>query len=78
VIKAVTPLLGDRSDDEPVFKQLSFERWLKRQKIQLAYCDGHFVPGELRKLCEQQGDILRWDQSNKNYILTHGVSEVDR
>jgi hypothetical protein len=23
------------------------------------------------------GDILQWDQSNKNYILTHGVSGVD-
>jgi hypothetical protein len=35
------------------------------------------VPGDLRKFCEQQGDILQWDQSNKNYILTHGVSGVD-
>jgi hypothetical protein len=26
---------------------------------------------------EQMGDILQWDQSNKNYILTHGVSGVD-
>jgi|GEM_PF-3129655 ABC-type oligopeptide transport system substrate-binding subunit len=25
----------------------------------------------------QQGDVLQWDQSNKNYILTHGVSGVD-
>jgi hypothetical protein len=23
------------------------------------------------------GNLLLWDQSNKNYILTHGVSEVD-
>ena len=23
------------------------------------------------------GDILQWDQSNKNYTPTHGVSEVD-
>jgi hypothetical protein len=23
------------------------------------------------------GDILQWDQSNKKYILTHGVSGVD-
>ena len=22
-------------------------------------------------------DISQWDQSNKNYILTHGVSGVD-
>jgi len=29
------------------------------------------------RVCEQQGDILQWDQSNKNYILTHGASGVD-
>jgi hypothetical protein len=23
------------------------------------------------------GDILQWDQSNKNYILIHGVSRVE-
>ena len=35
------------------------------------------MPSDLRKFCEQQGDLLQWDQSNKNYILTHGVSGVD-
>jgi hypothetical protein len=77
VVSAVRPLLDGRRDDELMFRQLSFERWLKKQKIQLSYCDGHFVPGDLRKFCEQQGDILQWEQSNKNYILTHGVSGVD-
>jgi hypothetical protein len=60
-----------------MFKQLSFERWLKQQKIQLSHCDVHFVPGDLRRFCEQMGDIIQWDQSNKNYIMTHGVSGVD-
>jgi len=44
---------------------------------QTSHCDAHFVPGDLRKFCEQMGDILQWKQSNKNYILTHGVSGVD-
>jgi hypothetical protein len=35
------------------------------------------IRGDLRKFCEQIGDILQWDQSNKNYIMTHGVSGVD-
>jgi hypothetical protein len=35
------------------------------------------VNGDLRKFCEQHGDIIQWDQSNKNYIMTHGVSGVD-
>jgi hypothetical protein len=40
-------------------------------------CDAHFVPGDLRKFCEQMGDILQWGQSNKNYVMTHSVSGVD-
>jgi hypothetical protein len=70
-------MLNGQADDDLMFKQLSFERWLKQRKIRLLHCDAHFVPGDLRKFCEQMGDILQWDQSNKNYILTHGVSGVD-
>jgi hypothetical protein len=77
VVDGVRPLLDGRRNDERMFKQLPFERWLKQHKIQLLHCDAHFVPGDLRKFCEQQGDILQWDQSNKNYIMTHGVSGVD-
>jgi hypothetical protein len=32
---------------------------------------------EPQKNCEQMGDMLQWDPSHKNYILTHGVSGVD-
>ena len=77
VVDALLRLEGCRSDDEPTFKQLSFERWLKQQKVPLLHGSHHFVPGDLRKFCEQEGDILQWDQSNKNYKLTHGVSGVD-
>ncbi len=77
VVKALLPVLDGQVDNKLMFKQLSFERWLKQQKLKLSHCDGHFVPSDLRKFCEQEGDILRWDQSNKNYILTHGVSGVD-
>ena len=37
----------------------------------------HFVSSDLRKFYEQMDDILQWDQSNKNYVLTHGISGVD-
>ena len=60
-----------------MFKQLSFERWLKQQKILLTHVNAHLVPGDLRKFCEQRGDKLQWDLSNKNYIMTHGVSGID-
>lgn len=76
VVKAVVPLLRERRDGEPMFKHMSFERWLKQQKVQLLYGSHNFVPGDLRKLCEQQGDTLQCERSNKNYIRSHGASEL--
>lgn len=33
--------------------------------------------GDLRKFAEQYGDIIQWNESNRAYILTHGVSGVN-
>ena len=51
--------------------------WIKRQKIPMSRFKGHFVLGDLRKFAEQYGDIIQWEQSNRAYVLTHGVSGVD-
>ncbi len=39
--------------------------------------NGVFQPSDLRKSSEQHGDFIGWDQSNRAYILTHGVSGVN-
>jgi hypothetical protein len=44
--------------------------------VPLLHSSQQFLPADERN-CEQMGDILQWDQSNKNYIMTHGVSGVD-
>ncbi|MGZ4932817.1 MAG: hypothetical protein ACXVIG_07615 [Halobacteriota archaeon] len=77
VVAAITPLLDGRADDKVMFKQLSFERWLRQQNVLLTHVNKLFLPGDLKKACQQIGEQLLWDQSNKNYILTHGVSGVD-
>jgi hypothetical protein len=33
---------------------------------------------DLRKFAEQHSDVIQWEQSNRAYILTHGVSGVER
>jgi integrase len=76
-VPAITSVLDGGHEEELMFKHLSFDRWLRQRKIMLVRCNAHFVPGDLRKFCEQMGDVLQWDQSNKNYIMTHGVSGVD-
>jgi integrase len=77
VVEAILPILVDRRDDENVFKQLSFQQWLRRNDVPLHYSGARIVNGDLRKFCEQMGDILQWDHSNKNYIMTHGVSGIE-
>lgn len=77
VIEAIKPLLGDRNDDEPFFEYNSLAMWVKRQKIPLSRMSGNFILGDLSKFAEQYGDIIQWDQSNRAYIMTHGISGVD-
>ncbi|MBO8179726.1 MAG: hypothetical protein H0Z19_04485 [Archaeoglobus sp.] len=69
---------------ERMFEYGSMENQLKRAKIELEHSDlidnpkeRHFVIGDLRKFAEQMADKIKWDVSNKNYILTHGVASVD-
>ncbi len=77
VVEALQPLLDGRCDDALMFEYNSFWMWVKRQKIPLSRISGHFVLGDLRKFAEQYGDIIQWEQSNRAYILTHGVSGVE-
>jgi integrase len=76
VVEALKPLLAGRNDDELMFTHNSFLQWIKRQKIPMSRFQKPFVLGDLRKFAEQHGDVIQWDQSNRAYILTHGVSGV--
>jgi hypothetical protein len=77
VIQEVQPLLDGKSGDAEMFDYNSLVMWIKRQKIPLTRIASHFVLGDLRKFTEQYGDIIQWDQSNRAYIMTHGVSGID-
>jgi hypothetical protein len=60
-----------------VFEQLSFQQWLRHNEVRLLHINTRMVNEDLRKFAEQHGDIIHWDQSNRVYILTHGVSGVE-
>ena len=76
VVQAIEPLLDGRGDDELMFIYNSLVMWLKRENIPLSRIATHFTLGDLRKFAEQNGDVIQWEQSNRAYILTHGVSGV--
>ncbi|MGZ4852505.1 MAG: hypothetical protein ACXV3D_04880 [Halobacteriota archaeon] len=77
VVRALHPLFNGKKDAELLFEYNSSQMWVKRAKIPLSRVKLHFVLGDLRKFAEQYGDLIGWDQSNRAYILTHGVSGVD-
>jgi integrase len=76
-VEALKLLLDGKADDELMFEYNSLAMWIKRQKIPLSRLSGCFVLGDLRKFAEQYGDVIQWEQSNRAYILTHGVSGVE-
>jgi hypothetical protein len=77
VVEAIQPLLEGRRDDTLMFEYNIFWMWIKRQKIPLTRISSHFVLGDLRKFAEQYGDVIKWEQSNRAYILMHGVRGVE-
>ena len=77
VVEAIEPVLKGRRDDQLVFKQLSFQECLKYTNIGLLHGGARIVNSDLRKFSEQHGDIIQWEQLNRAYILTHGVSGVE-
>ncbi len=77
VVEALLPVIEGRRDEDVAFEQLSFQEWLKYTDVRLLHGGARIVNGDLRKFCELQSDVLQWDESNKNYILTHGVRGVD-
>jgi integrase len=76
VVEALKLLLDGRADDKLMFEYNSFAMWIKRESIPLSRVSGHFVFGDLRKFAEQYGDVIGWNESNRSYVLTHGVSGV--
>jgi hypothetical protein len=70
-------LCDGRDGGEKMFMLESFRKWLQKHKIPLVRCNSHFVASDLRKFAEQHGDILGWNESNRAYILTHGVRGIE-
>jgi hypothetical protein len=78
LIPIMTQLVEGKEDNDPVFELTSYQTWLKRHGVPLSRApDKAFFPSDLRKFAEQYGDVIEWSQSNRAYVLTHGVSGVD-
>jgi len=71
-------LVSGKEDNARVFEFVGYQMWLKNNPTLLSRVPTkRFTPSDLRKFAEQFGDIIQWNQTNRAYILTHGVSGID-
>jgi hypothetical protein len=70
-------LCDGRDEGVRMFTLESFRKWTQKQRIPLARCKDRFVPSDLRKFAEQHGDVIGWNESNRAYVLTHGVRGIE-
>ncbi|MGZ4891591.1 MAG: hypothetical protein ACXV2B_04955 [Halobacteriota archaeon] len=70
-------LCNGREGNELMFPLESFRKWLQKHRIPLVRCNAHFTASDLRKFAEQHGDVVGWNESNRAYILTHGVRGIE-
>ncbi len=74
---AVNVLCEGRDDATCMFALESIRKWTQKQRIPLTRCKSYFIPSDLRKFAEQYGDVIGWNESNRAYVLTHGVRGVE-
>ncbi|MGD1004845.1 MAG: hypothetical protein ABR887_05425 [Methanoregulaceae archaeon] len=77
IIQLLTHIIVGKKDGDKMFETGGYQTWISRHKILLCRVPLQFAPSDLRKFVEQHGDIIEWGQSNRAYILTHGVSGID-
>jgi integrase len=77
VVESAALLCEDRDGEAPIFALESFRKWAQKQRVPLSRSNSHFVTSDLRKFAEQHGDVIGWNESNRAYILTHGVRGVE-
>jgi integrase len=70
-------LSNGREGSERMFMLECFRKLMQKQRIPLKRCSSHFVVSDLRKFAEQWGDVIGWNESNRAYILTHGVRGIE-
>jgi len=74
------PMLQDLLDCDNgsrLFRYESLYRYLRINRIPLSKAEGHIRCMDLRKFFEQKSDEVGFDDANKNFIMTHGVSSIN-
>ena len=66
-----------KGDNDTVFDYLGLQRWLKRHTIAMSHTKSKLELKDLRKFFEQKSDEIGFNDANKNFIMSHGVSSIN-
>jgi hypothetical protein len=77
LIPYLNDLIGNRKDTEIMFTYNGLMRWLQHNPVTLARTTGNLQLKDLRKFFEQKSDEIGFNDANKNFIMSHGVSSIN-
>ena len=77
LIPLLKDLIGGKRDGDLVFCYNEFMRWLFHNPVQLTTLDGKLQLKDMRKFFEQKSDEIGFNDANKNFIMSHGVSTIN-
>jgi len=77
IIPHIIDTIEGRSSDECLFSYEGLKQWLSRNPVLLSQTTGNLQLKDLRKFFEQKSDEIGFTDSNKNFIMSHGVSSIN-
>jgi len=77
LIPSLTKVLEGKASSQCLFSYESLKQWFSRHPINLTHTKGNLQLKDLRKFFEQKSDELGFNDANKNFIMSHGVSSIN-
>jgi hypothetical protein len=77
LIESIKTLIEGKQDKDPMFEIVPLQTWLKNHHILMEKTEGHLMLKDIRKFFEQKSDEIGFNDSNKNFIMSHGVSSIN-
>jgi hypothetical protein len=77
IVPFIIDAIEGRSSDECLFSYEGLKQWLSRNPVPLSQIKGNLQLKDLRKFFEQKSDEIGFNDANKNFIMSHGVSSIN-
>jgi hypothetical protein len=77
LIPLIKKVIDGKTDKDLVFDYLGLQRWFKHHPVSMKHTAGNLQQRDFRKFFEQKSDEIGFNDANKNFIMSHGVSSIN-